>query len=70
MDCSTNGLPVHHQLLSLPKLMYNESVMQSNQLILCRPLLLPSIFPNISVFSNEAALHIKILELQHQSFNE
>ena len=39
---------------SLPKLMSIESVMPSNQLILCRPLLfLPSIFPNIRVFSNE-----------------
>ena len=37
-----------------------ESVMLSNHLILCRPpLLLPSIFPNIRVFSNESALHIR-----------
>ena len=34
------------------------SVMQSNHLILCRPLLPPSIFPTIRVFSNESALHI------------
>ena len=41
---------------SLPKLMSTESVMPSNHLILCRPLLLlPSIFPNIRVFSNESA---------------
>jgi len=45
---------------SLPKLMSIESVMPSNQFILCRPLLiLPSIFPNIRVFSNESALHIR-----------
>ena len=45
---------------SLPKLMSIESVMPSNHLILCRPLLLPrSIFPNIRVFSNESALHIR-----------
>ena len=45
---------------SLPKLMSIESVMPSNHLILCRPLLLlPSIFPSIRVFSNESALHIK-----------
>ena len=45
---------------SLPKLMSIESVMPSNHLILCRPLLLlPSIFPNIRVFSNESALRIK-----------
>ena len=37
-----------------------ESVMPSNHLILCRPLLfLPSIFPSIRVFSNESALHIR-----------
>ena len=45
---------------SLPKLMSIESVMPSNYLILCRPLLLlPSIFPSIRVFSNESALHIR-----------
>src|SRR5574337_1318397 len=36
-----------------------ESVMPSNQLILCRPLLLPSIFPSIRVFSNESVLHMR-----------
>ena len=35
------------------------SVMLSNHLILCRPLLLPSIFPSIRVFSNESVLHIR-----------
>ena len=59
MDCSTPGLPVHHQSQSLPKLMSIESVMPSNHLILCRPLLLPSLFPSIRVFSNESALHIR-----------
>ena len=45
---------------SLPKLMSIESVMPSNHLILCCPLLLlPSIFPSIRVFSNESALHIR-----------
>ena len=45
---------------SLPKLMSFESVMPSNHLILCRPLLLPpSIFPGIRVFLNESALHIR-----------
>ena len=44
---------------SLLKLMSTESVMLSDDLILCHPLLLlPSIFPNISVFSNESVLHI------------
>ena len=42
---------------SLPKLMSIESVMPSNHLILCRPLLLmPSIFPSIRAFSNESVL--------------
>ena len=45
---------------SLLKLMSNKSVMPSNHLTLCRPLLLPpSIFPRIRVFSNESALHIR-----------
>ena len=43
---------------SLPKLMSTESVMPSNHLILCRPLL-PSVFPSIRVFSNESALRIR-----------
>ena len=45
---------------SLLKLMSIKSVMPSNHLIFCRPLLLlPSIFPNVRVFSNELALHIR-----------
>ena len=45
---------------SLLKLISIESVMPSNHLILCRPLLLlPSIFPSIRVFSNESVLHIR-----------
>ena len=45
---------------SLFKLMYMESVMPSNHLILCHPLLLlPSIFSHIRVFSNESVLHIR-----------
>ena len=45
---------------SLLKLMSTESVMPSNHLILCCPLLLlPSIFPSIRVFSSESALHIR-----------
>ena len=45
---------------SLLKLMSIESVIPFNHLILCHPLLLlPSIFPNIRVFSNESALHIR-----------
>ena len=44
---------------SLHKLIFIESVMPSNPLILCCPLLLLSIFPSIRVFSNESVLHIK-----------
>ena len=45
---------------SLLKLMSTESVMPSSHLVLCHPLLLlPSIFPNIRVFSNESALHMR-----------
>ena len=45
---------------SLFKLMSTESVMPSNHLIFCHPLLLqPSIFPSIRVFSNESVLHIR-----------
>ena len=51
--CSTPGLPVYHQLRNFMSI---ASVMPSNHLILCCPLLLlPSIFPNIRVFSNESA---------------
>ena len=44
---------------NLLKLMSIESVMPSNHLILCHPLLPPSKFPSIRVFSNESALHIR-----------
>ena len=64
MDCSKPVLPDHHQLLSI------ESVMPSNHLILCRPLLcLPSIFPSIRVFSNESILCIKWPKYWSFSFN-
>ena len=55
---------------SLLKLMSIESVMPSNHLILCCPLLLlSSIFPGIRVFSNESVLHIRWLKYWHFSFN-
>ena len=56
MDCSMPSTVS----LSLLKLMSIESVMPSNHLILCHPLLLPcSIFPSIRVFSNESVLCIR-----------
>ena len=73
MDCSTPGLlfPISWRLL---KFMSIESGMLSNHLILCHfPLLLPSIFLSIRVFSSEfGSSHQvdKVLELQHQSFSE
>ena len=70
MDCSMPGLPVHRQLLEFSQLMSIESVMPSNHLILCHPLLLlPSIFPSIWVFSNESALCIRWPKYWSFSFN-
>ena len=58
MNQSKPGLPVHHQLPESTQTV--ESVIPSNHLILCHPLLhLPSIFPSTQVFSNESALRIR-----------
>ena len=55
---------------SLLKLMSIQSVMPSNYVILCRPLLLPpSIFPSIRVFSNESVLRIRLLKYWSFSFS-
>ena len=60
MNHSTPGPPVHHQLLESTQTHVLGSVKPSNHLILCRPLLLlPSIFPNMRVFSSESALRIR-----------
>ena len=59
MGCGTPSLPALHYSQSSLKLMSTESVMPSSHLSLCHPLLLPSIFPSIRVFSNESALHIR-----------
>ena len=60
MDCSMPGFLSITNFWSLLKLMSFESVMPSNHVILCCPLLLPpSIFPWIRVFSNELVLHIR-----------
>ena len=60
MDCKTPGFPVLHCLPEFAQLMSIESVVPSNHLILCHPLLLlPSIFPSIRVFSNELDSHIR-----------
>ena len=76
MNRSTPGLPVHHQLPEFTQTMSTESLMPSNHLILCHPLLLPpSVFPSIRVFSNESVLRIRLakgleFQLQHQSSKE
>ena len=69
---ATPGMAAHQDSLSitnsqtLPKLMSIESVMPSNHLILCHPLLfLTSIFPSIRVFSNELALCIRWPKLDY-----
>ena len=68
---STPDLPVHHQHPESTKTRLSiESVIPSNRLILCRPLLLlPSIFPSIRVFSNESALHMRWPKYWSFSFN-
>ena len=58
MDCSMPGFPVHHQLLESARI-HVHRVGDTNHLILCRPLLLPSILPSIMVFSNESVLGIR-----------
>ena len=66
MNCSTPAFPVLHHLLL--KFMSTESVMLSDHLILCFPLLLlPSIFPSIRDFSSESDLHIR--RLKYWNFN-
>ena len=54
---------------SPPKPMSIESMMPSSHLILCHPLLLPSIFPSIKVFSNESTLRIRWPKYWSFSFN-
>ena len=70
MNHSTPGLPIHHQLLESTKPMSIVSVIPSNHLILCHPLLLlPSVLPSIRVFLNESALHIRWPTYLSFSFN-
>ena len=59
MDCSTPGLPVHHQLQDFTQTHVHWVGEPSNHLILCCPLLPPSIFPSLRVFSSESVLHIR-----------
>ena len=70
MDCSTPGFLSITNTQSLLKLISNESVMPPNHLILCHPLLLlPSVFPSISVFCNESVLLIRWTKYWSFSFS-
>ena len=69
MDLCTPGFLVHHQLPEFTQTHIHESVMPSNHLILCHPLLLPSILPSIRVFSNESVLRIRWPKYWSFSFN-
>ena len=63
MDCSTAGFPGLPRLPELAQSHVHWSVMPSNHLILCRPLLLlPSVFPSTRVFSSESTLCIRWLK--------
>ena len=60
MNCSTPGLPIHHQLPEITQNMPIKSVMPLSHLVLCRPLLLlPPIPPSIRVFSSESTLRVR-----------
>ena len=61
MDCSTPGFPVHHQLPKLAQTHVHRvaGAIQPYHPLCCPLLLLLSVFPNIRVFSNESALHIR-----------
>ena len=70
MDCSTSGLPIHRQPPEFIKthVHWVGDAIQSSHL--CHPLLLlPSIFPNIRVFSNESVFHIILSWSKYWSFN-
>ena len=70
MNCSTPGLPVHHQLPEFTQIHVLELVMPSRNLILCRPfLLLPQILPSSRLFSNESTLRIRWSKYWSFSFN-
>ena len=70
MNCSTPGIPVHHQLLEFTQTHVHQVGDAIHHLILCRPLLLlSSIFTSIRVFSNESVLCIRWPKYWSFSFN-
>ena len=70
-NCSTPGIPILHFLPEFAQIyVHDESVMPSNHLIHCCPLLLlPSIFPSIRVLANESALYIRWPKYRSFSFS-
>ena len=56
MDCSMSAFPAHHHLLKFAQSHVHRVSDAIQHLILCHPLLLPSIFPSLRVFPNESAL--------------
>ena len=69
-DCSTPGFPVHHQLLELAQThvhWVSNAIQPSHPLL--SPLLQPSIFPSIRIFSNESAFRIRWLKYWSFSFS-
>ena len=70
MDCSMPGFSVLHHLLELAQIHVHRVGDAIQHLVLCcPPLLLPSIFPSIRVFSNESALHIRWPKYWNFSFS-
>ena len=69
MDCSTPGFPGLHYLLEFTQIHAIGLVMLSNYLILCHPLLLPSVFPSSRIFSNELTVHIRWTKYWSFSFS-
>ena len=71
MDRSMPGLPVHHQLSEFAQTHVHQvgDAIQPSHPLLCPPLLLPSIFPSIRVFSNESVLRIRWPKYWSFSFN-
>ena len=67
-DCSMPGFPVLHHLPEFAQI-HIPWVLDANYLILCHPLLLPSIFPSIRVFSNDLALRIRGPKYRSFSFS-
>ena len=69
MDCSTPRFPVLYHLPELVQTHVIDLVMPSNHLILCRPLLLASIFPSIGIFANRVSSSDHVVKVLSFSFS-